>query len=330
MVKWRPRVIVGIHGLGKKPLPKVLKKWWYQAISEGLQHINHPGVFFRFELVYWADILHPQSLKVTEKDPKSPQFIEFPYVPARDFTGKPPGKLRRKFLDFLEKNLDRIFMKKDMTASFQSVTDLIIRHYFKDLDLYYTSSVKDKNGEERPARELIRQRLIDILKKYHKNEMMLIAHSMGSIISFEVLKSHENELEIDTLVTIGSPLGQPVVMSKILAEFQKTADEIIRPQTPENIRNKWFNHSDLEDNVAMNYNLADDYDKNSTGIQPEDSEVYNNYTYEQKRNPHKSYGYLRTPEISEIIFQFLSRDRTKFGFWLSNRFVEYSQKFFKQ
>jgi len=329
-LKLRSRVVIGIHGLGKKPPPKILKDWWRRAIMEGLHHIKHPGVFFRFELVYWADILHPQPLNVNEKDPKNPQFIEFPYVPATNFTGTPPGKLRRKILDFLEKQMDRIFIKKDMTASFQSVTNLIIRRYFKDLDLYYSSSIKNEDDQETPARELIRQRLIDILKKYSNKEVLLIAHSMGSIIAFEVLELLKYELDIDTWVTMGSPLGQPVVMSKILAENHLAENEKVKSRTPENIQNRWFNLSDLEDNVAMNYNLADDYGVNSRGIQPEDSEVYNNYTYGQKRNPHKSYGYLRTQEISEIIYQFLSRDRSKFGFWLSNRYVEYAQKFFEK
>ena len=297
---------------------------------EGLYHIKHPGVFFRFELVYWADILHPQPQDVNEKDPKNPQYIEFPYVPATSFSGKPPGVLRRKILDFLEKQMDKIFIKKDMRASFESVTNLIIRHYFTDLNLYYASYIKNKNDEEVPARELIRKRLIDILKKHRKKDVLLIAHSMGSIIAFEVLELLKNELDIDTLVTVGSPLGQPVIISKIRTELQRTDDEKIKPRTPENIRNKWFNLSDLEDNIAMNYNIADDYDKNSKGIQPEDMEVYNNYTFEQKRNPHKSYGYLRTPEMSEIIYQFLSRDRSKFRFWLSNRYIEFSQRFFEK
>ena len=329
-MKLRSRVIIGIHGLGKKPPPKIIEAWWHKAIMEGLHHIKHPGVFFRFELVYWADILHPQPLNVDEKDPKSPQYIEFPYVPATSFTGKPPGKMRRKILDFLEKHMDKIFVKKDMTASFESVTNLIIRHYFKDLDLYYSSTIRNEDDREIPARELIRQRLIEILQKHRNKNILLIAHSMGSIISFEVLQSGKDELEIDTLVTIGSPLGQPIVISKIMAEFHQAVDEKLKPRTPENIRKKWFNLSDLEDNVAMNYNLADDFEMNSHGIRPEDSEVYNNYTFEQKRNPHKSYGYLRTPEISKIIYQFLSRDRSKFGFWLSNRYVEYSQRFFKK
>lgn len=329
-MKLRSRVIIGIHGLGKKPPPKILKGWWHEAIMEGLHHIKHPGVFFRFELVYWADILHPQPLDKNEKDQKNPQYIESPYIPATNFTGKPPGKLRRKVLDFLEKQMDKIFIKKDMTATFQSVTNLIIRHYFKDLDLYYSSSIKDEDDRETAARELIRQRLIDILKKHRNKDILLIAHSMGSIIAYEVLRLFKDELDISTLVTVGSPLGQPLVMSKILAEDHRSEDEKVKPRTPENIRNKWFNLSDLEDNVAMNYNLADDYGANSRGIQPEDSEVYNNYTYEQKRNPHKSYGYLRTPEISEIIYRFLSRDRSKFGFWLSNRYVEYSQRFFER
>jgi len=324
----RSRVIMGIHGLGNKPPSRILKTWWNKAISEGLRQIQHPGVFFRLELVYWADIFHPTPLNVHETDPKSSLFIEFPYATATDFSEKPPGKWRRRVLDFLERQMDQIFLKKDKTPPFQSVTNLIIRHYFKDLDLYYSATVKDENDQDVPARDVIKQRLIRMLRKFQDKDILLIAHSMGSIIAYEVLCSLAQELNIDTLVTIGSPLGQPLVMSKFLAEFFPNQEDISKPGTPENVKNQWFNLSDLGDHVAMNYNLADDYMENSAGIGPQDQVVFNNYVYQNKRNPHKSYGYLRTPEFAEIIYQFLSRDRSKLGFWFANRYLELTQKLF--
>jgi len=57
--------------------------------------------------------------------------------------------------------------------------------------------------------------------------------------------------------------------------------------------------------------------------------VYNNYVYQERRNPHKSYGYLRTPEMAKIVYEFLSRDRSKFGFWLSNRISEIRKRWFE-
>lgn len=322
------RIIIGIHGLGNKPPAQILKTWWCKAINEGLRRIQHPGVFFRFELVYWADIFHPTPLNVQETDPKSSHYIEFPYTTATEFSEKSPSKWRRKVLDFLERQMDHIFFNKDKSPPFQSVTNLIIRHYFKDLDLYYTATVKAENDQEVAARDVIKQRLSGTLRKFRDKDILLIAHSMGSIIAYEVLCSLASELSVDTLITIGSPLGQPLVMSKFLTEFFPKHENASKPVTPENIRKNWFNLSDLGDHVAMNYNLADDYEMNTAGLGPQDQVVFNNYVYQNKRNPHKSYGYLRTPEFANIIYQFLSRDRSKLGFWFSNRYLELTQKLF--
>ncbi len=321
------RIIIGIHGLGRKPPAEVVSDWWKRAICEGLKHINHPGVFFRFELVYWADVLHPRPLDPTVTDNKSQLYVEYPYVPATDFAGKPPSKLRRKVLDFLEKKLDKIFLKPDRSPVFTSVSDLIIRHYFQDLDSYYSQKVKNAAGEGVPVKDVIRDRLTKVLRRHRKNEILLIAHSMGSLIAYEVLSLLDQEVQIDTLVTIGSPLGQPLVTGKFLSEFYPHNRQNSKPTTPENIRRKWYNLTDLEDNVAMNYDLADDFEPNSRQITATDKVVYNNYVHQKKRNPHKSYGYLRTPATAEIIYNFLSRDRSRFGFWLSNRWLEFTEKF---
>jgi hypothetical protein len=224
--------------------------------------------------------------------------------------------------------MDRIFLKRDKIGAFQSVTNLIIHHYFKDLELYYSAIVKDEHQKEVPARLLIQQKLIQVLRKHQDKDIFLIAHSMGSIIAYETLTLLEKEISIDTLVTVGSPLGQPVVMSKFLSESLPQIKANPKPSTPESIKKQWHNLSDLEDHVAMNYNLADDYGQNSFGVMPQDHVVYNNYTYEKKRNPHKSYGYLRTAELAQILYQFLSRDRSKWGFWLSNRYYQFRQRFF--
>jgi hypothetical protein len=138
---------------------------------------------------------------------------------------------------------------------------------------------------------------------------------MGSIISFDVLTGSANGIDIDTFVTIGSPLGIPVVMEKIAAERKIDLKKEKKLSVPEKVTRRWHNFSDLHDKVAFNYNLADDYRANSKQVIPVDTVVYNDYEIDGERNPHKSYGYLRAPELSRVVLDFLTRDTSDFAIW---------------
>ena len=61
----KKRIIIGIHGLGNKPPKRVLQAWWKKSIQDGLKRIGDTTTQFKFELVYWANILHTEAL-----DPK--------------------------------------------------------------------------------------------------------------------------------------------------------------------------------------------------------------------------------------------------------------------
>jgi pimeloyl-ACP methyl ester carboxylesterase len=208
-------------------------------------------------------------------------------------------------LDVLEKEMDNIFLNDDLTFNFEAITDQIIRRFFEDLDAYYTKTMKDNRKNERPVKELIREELARVLQRHRHKRILLIAHSMGSIIAYDVLSQGIPDIEVDTLVTIGSPLGIPIIIRKIHAERHDRSLEI-KPRTPESITRTWYNFSDLDDKVVLDYTLADDYRKNSKGIQAVDQVVFNDYEIDGERNPHNSYGYLRTPEMSDVLDHFLS------------------------
>ena len=57
--------------------------------------------------------------------------------------------------------------------------------------------------------------LANALKKHRRKKILLIGHSMGSIIAYDVLTQYATMVPVDTFVTIGSPLGIPVIKSKI-------------------------------------------------------------------------------------------------------------------
>ncbi|MFH1380274.1 MAG: hypothetical protein ABII23_08360, partial [bacterium] len=43
-----------------------------------------------------------------------------------------------------------------------------------------------------------------------------------------------------------------------------------------------------------------------------DVQVTNNYEYQGLKSPHLSYGYLRTPEVAEVINYFLTDGKERF------------------
>lgn len=323
------KVIIGIHGLGNKPPKKILKKWWKKSIQEGLQLIDDPRLFFKFELVYWANLLHPFSLNPKIIDKKNPAFLKEPYVPCLNYVRKMPGQLRRKLLDYLEKQIDKAFLKPDLSIHFSSVSDLIIHRFFKDLDAYYSQTCINFKGKERLVKDVIRDQLARIIKKYKRHDILLIGHSMGSLIAYDVLTQTVPEIKIDTFITIGSPLGSPVIMSKIASEQRQKFIKKASLSTPENVIRNWYNFSDLKDRVAMNYSLSDDYQENSHQVRAIDKVVCNDYEYNRRKNPHKIYGYLRTPEFAEVVHEFLNHGKCKASIWFSDKTNFYLAKFIK-
>jgi hypothetical protein len=308
------KIIIGIHGLGNKPPLHILQKWWELSIGDGLASINHPFPLLNFKFVYWANFIYPEPLDIKEKDIDHPLFLEDPYSPEGKIERAKPEPLKKKIRDYLEKQIDKLLLNEDLTINFSSISDFIIHHFFHDLEIYYSHNLPNENRSNYIAREAIREKLAETLRKYKNDEILLIAHSMGSIIAYDVLTQIVPDISIDTFVTCGSPLGIPVIMNKIKAEQIHKGQPL---SVPENITRRWYNLSDLGDRVAINYNLADDYNKNSKGISVIDKQVHNTYQYGDEKNPHKSYGYLRTPEMSEIVHTFLCRGRSPVSIWLT-------------
>lgn len=311
-------IIIGIHGMGNKPLEKTLQAWWKASIREGLKKINKPKRFFNFEMFYWARYLHPESLQPGIKDKKHPLYIEEPYFHSRKTeVKKKPRWIRRQLLDFFGKQLDRIFLKADFTINHETIADFIIHHFFRDLDIYYKGRIHPagKNGD---AKSAICRHLAKLLRTHKRKKILLIAHSMGAIIAYDVLTQVAPEIPIDTFVTIGAPLGLPVVKSRIMSQSGKPGlPRRNTLKTPENVMSHWYNLSDLKDKIAVNYKLDDDFEENARHIRPVDRIVANDYEYQGEKNPHKAYGYLRAPEMAGIISDFLDEHGTAPFEWLN-------------
>lgn len=301
------KVIIGIHGLGNKPPKNILKDWWEKSILEGLNKYNFPARDFEFELVYWADILNKEPLLPEETNKLSSLYLAERYVPEPiPLPEEPPG-FRKKAADYLEKYYEKILVNGVMSLNHPSLTDLFIHFSLRDLEAYYSSSTIYYQGIKRLVRDVMIERLTDVLHKHKKKEILLVAHSMGAIIAHDVLTDHIADINIDTLVTIGSPLGQKYVLNKITSEQEGNLKNKLK--VPECIGKNWYNLSDLEDQVAFTHTLSEIYECNSKGLKVIDKLVKNNYMISGNRNPHKSYGYLRTREFAEIFSEFTTPEK---------------------
>jgi pimeloyl-ACP methyl ester carboxylesterase len=274
-------VVIGIHGLSNKPSATQLEQWWKQALDEGLRRNLDTSLSYKFELAYWAD--------VRNSNPVAPADQDEPYTPAAGEGVLPryQGGALDSFRGFVQKWGGRALDKEKELIGLGTNVENIIGLKLEDMDQYY---------QDRSIRTAMRERLIQALQRNKESKIILVAHSMGSIIAYDVLRGldTDTDLHIDHLITIGSPLGLPIVAEKNRQEFGDN-------KTPTIVR-RWSNVSDPGDKVALDCVLEDEYMSNPDGVKVNDIFIVNGYTNpEGIENNHKSYGYLRAPELTELI-----------------------------
>lgn len=313
------KVIIGIHGLGNKPPREILESWWRSAMVEGLEKNGATNSMPKFEMAYWADLVYEKPLDEKIEDFKHPYFIKEKYTPGMPDFKPEDNPFRQKFLDFIEGQLDKLFLNTDLTVNYKAISDMVIRRYFRDLETYYSEESHGENELKYLAKNLIRERLVNTLKKYNGHEIMLIGHSMGSIIAYDVLTFMMPQIDIHTFVTIGSPLGFPVVQGRIAAEWLSRRLVPPKLKTPPGVKKHWYNLADLKDKIALIYDMSENFQPNYRGVIAEDFVVYNDYQSNKVYNPHKSFGYLRTREFAQILADF-SKKKNWVGRFLQRYF----------
>jgi hypothetical protein len=112
---------------------------------------------------------------------------------------------------------------------------------------------------------------------------VIVAHSLGTIVAYETLCSHP-ERSVRALVTLGSPLGAPSIVPRLLPAV--TAGNA---PWPPGLR-QWVNIADLADVVALRKQLCPIY-----GDRVVDRAVHNGATM------HDVAPYLTAPETGRAI-----------------------------
>jgi hypothetical protein len=150
---------------------------------------------------------------------------------------------------------------------------------------------RNKNGIADHIRRMLKVPLLAAAGGKHP--LLLIGHSMGSVIAYDVLweLSHErgNAAIVDLLLTMGSPLGQRFMQTRLNGH-----DRSGRERYPNNIR-RWKNLTAIGDLTAIDPWLADDFAEmvNLGLVESIDDEVLLNFfRLNGELNVHAEYGYL--------------------------------------
>jgi len=144
--------------------------------------------------------------------------------------------------------------------------------------------------------------------------ILLIAHSMGSVIAWDSLwqmarKEHDS-VNIDLLLTMGSPLGQRFIQRRLQGCGEKGAQRY-----PDNIRH-WINLSAVGDLTALDPDLADDFAAmadHELVDSIEDHFLYNYFRLDGDLNVHAEYGYLANDVTAKIVVDWWRSCRTAVG-----------------
>ena len=288
------RHIIFVPGKNPKPVPNQHHALLWRTLIEGV-HRAEPQVAENlsshiedFKLIAWNYTFYHRHKDINRDLPWIDALMNQHRPSEQDI--KDAKATHRKLNRLLYNIFDHFplllrFMPKDLQSTAEET-----KHYFQNV-----------NNIACDVREVLKQELRPLLK--NSDNILLIGHSMGSIIAYDTLweLSHLENLsaKVDFL-TIGSPLGMNYVQHRLKGNKYKG-----KKKYPTNIRN-WVNISSEGDVTALDRIFADDFNEMRKleiieSIEDHCEGIYNFFHNEEGLNCHRSYGYLVNPAVGKVI-----------------------------
>lgn len=200
-----------------------------------------------------------------------------------------------RFLDLYRDRrwIDNVASVVSFLGGMTGLSDKIISIATADMGAYlltrrWGSAIRDRL--QRP----LKQALID------GDDVCLVAHSMGCIVSYDVLwkfsrmseyrEVQDSNNRVSKWLTLGNPLGEPGVRDNLY-----DADEPEDGRFPHAIIKDWINMSAQDDFICHDPTVRDDFKamkRRGHLDKIDDRKIYNFWIGATATNPHKFYGYL--------------------------------------
>lgn len=311
--------IILVHGRNYKPGKESLSELWLDALTHGISRDSDEQTLVKFKqakktMAYYGDLsntfLGIHTGKIWTKK------LEKNNISNRQDTLE--GLKQYKKSAFTKTNYKKIRdladVFKEAAASLLAgplallgIGDNVVSMVAPDMEHYWDADSEFGSN--------VRWRLTVELKKAFENDddILIISHSLGTIVSYDVLWkfSHYGEYKnnkkvkgkkINTLITLGSPLGDEIVKDQL-----KGAKSDSERQYPHNI-GRWINFAAEDDYISHDGSMADDFKKMkkfklTTAIT--DKKIYNMAVHDGNSNPHHGTGYLIHPKVSQAVIAWL-------------------------
>lgn len=286
--------IIYVPGKNPKPEAALHRELLWRTLVEGVRRADSAvadalqASQLRFHLVSW-NYLYYQEYKDGTSD--------LPWIDALINKHGPTEQ------DIQEAKSWNIWLSRFMLTLADHIPLLIrllpeeVRSTAHEIDRYL-----DNTGDvARKIRELLKQTLRPMLE--HQAEVLLIGHSLGSVIVYDTLweLSHQEGLKgkVDFL-TLGSPMGMHYIERRLLGMSgpgEKSYPALIR---------HWKNLAAEGDVTALNQDFNESFHAMLElglveSIEDHCHGIYNFFRSDEGLNCHRSYGYLVNPAVGSII-----------------------------
>lgn len=287
--------VIYVPGIKPKPPAAEHGAALWRCLVEGVRRADagvaadlarHPGCF---SLVSWAHVFYETQRDIALDLPGIERLMAMPGPSGQDL--REAGSWRRR----LQRSL--YLLCDAFPPLFDLLGDPNMRATLDDTRRYFGN----EGGAAVRVRQMVADALLEAWRSGHR--VLLIGHSLGSVIAFDVLweLSHRFAVpdKVDLFVTIGSPLGLGFVRSRLLG-----ASESGRRRFPGNIR-RWDNLAAVGEMTALDRRLAQSWSEmRELGLVERITDRLDLQTWfrgPEGLNVHKCYGYMVNPVLGATV-----------------------------
>lgn len=287
--------IIFIHGINQQSLDaQTFQAHWLKIFNLGLQK-NHLALDvdqLNLAFPFYGDILtqyqqksalNTQTMlpnwsffdklpKFRERDSKTlKKAFEVPLLPH--YAQDQPYSLKNKFFLFSQLAKDRVLKEMVILLNhFPNLHESLVQKFISEAYLYwYDPSFKQQ----------VHERIMSCFEPTEKH--IVIAHSLGTVIAYNVLQELGQEYHIDRFITLASPLPFNVVQRHLEHPVQR----------PETLFGGWYNFFSQDDYLTtfpMQPPLFD-------FTPPVENQLITTFI----DKPHEIIGYLQHPRVVRCI-----------------------------
>jgi hypothetical protein len=288
--------LIFVHGRAQEEYEdQALKNDWVNSLKIGLakSNLTLPGDV-KIEFPYYGKLLMKLIHEAEAKDIKSEArrsgetvdesaelafFEEYlrEVIENADLSAAEKAEMRRLLrqtrsgpLDWAPVRAVLAFLDKSTTISSLSIASIT-----KDVFMYlHLGNIKRQINDV-------------VAKSFDAGPCVVVGHSLGSVVSYQVLQNHP-EYDVRKFITVGSPLG----VNGIRSTFKQVS-------VPKCVKNGWYNAFDVRDIVALN-----PLNQEFFNVQP--PIVNANHVKNPTPNRHGISGYLEDKEVASEIYRALA------------------------